>query len=63
MKLAAAAGMWLGPMRTFEAAIIGGIIGGALALAVDAALPRRSRNRDIRSGWQVSFRARSCSHA
>jgi prepilin peptidase CpaA len=32
VKLAAAAGMWLGPMRTFEAAIIGGIIGGALAL-------------------------------
>lgn len=32
VKLAAAAGMWLGPMRTFEAAIIGGIIGGVLAL-------------------------------
>jgi len=32
VKLAAAAGMWLGPMRTFEAALIGGIIGGALAL-------------------------------
>jgi prepilin peptidase CpaA len=32
VKLAAAAGMWLGPMRTFEAAIIAGIIGGALAL-------------------------------
>jgi prepilin peptidase CpaA len=32
VKLAAAAGMWLGPMRTFEAAIIGGVIGGALAL-------------------------------
>ena len=32
VKLAVAAGMWLGPMRTFEAAIIGGIIGGALAL-------------------------------
>jgi prepilin peptidase CpaA len=32
VKLAAAAGVWLGPMRTFEAAIIGGIIGGALAL-------------------------------
>jgi prepilin peptidase CpaA len=32
VKLAAAAGMWLGPMRTFEAALIGGVIGGALAL-------------------------------
>lgn len=32
VKLAAATGMWLGPMRTFEAAIIGGLIGGALAL-------------------------------
>ena len=32
VKLAAAAGMWLGPMRTFEAALIGGMIGGALAL-------------------------------
>jgi prepilin peptidase CpaA len=32
VKLAAAAGMWLGPMRTFEAAIIGGILGGVLAL-------------------------------
>jgi prepilin peptidase CpaA len=32
VKLAAAAGIWLGPMRTFEAAIIGGIIGGVLAL-------------------------------
>lgn len=32
VKLAAAAGMWLGPMRTFEAALVGGIIGGALAL-------------------------------
>jgi prepilin peptidase CpaA len=32
VKLAAAAGMWLGPMRTFEAAIIGGVVGGALAV-------------------------------
>ena len=32
VKLAAAGGMWLGPMRTFEAAIIGGLIGGLLAL-------------------------------
>lgn len=31
VKLAAAGGMWLGPMRAFEAAIIGGIIGGLLA--------------------------------
>src|SRR5947209_131438 len=31
VKLAAAAGMWIGPMRTFEAALIGGIVGGALA--------------------------------
>jgi prepilin peptidase CpaA len=32
VKLAAAGGMWLGPMRTFEAAIIGGLFGGLLAL-------------------------------
>lgn len=32
VKLAAAGGMWLGPMRTLEAAIIGGLIGGLLAL-------------------------------
>lgn len=32
VKLAAAGGMWLGPMRAFEAAIIGGLIGGLLAL-------------------------------
>lgn len=32
VKLAAAAGMWLGPMRSFEAAVVGGLIGGALAL-------------------------------
>jgi prepilin peptidase CpaA len=33
VKLFAAAGVWLGPMRTFEAAVIGGLIGGVLALA------------------------------
>lgn len=33
VKLFAAAGAWLGPPRTFEAAIIGALIGGLLALA------------------------------
>jgi prepilin peptidase CpaA len=32
VKLFAAAGAWLGPMRTFEAAVIAGVLGGLLAL-------------------------------
>lgn len=32
VKLFAAAGAWLGPMRTLEAALIGALVGGVLAL-------------------------------
>ncbi|MGI8497269.1 MAG: A24 family peptidase [Gemmatimonadaceae bacterium] len=32
VKLFAAAGAWLGPVRTFEAALIAGLIGGAMAV-------------------------------
>jgi prepilin peptidase CpaA len=32
VKLFAGAGAWLGPLRTFEAAVIAGLIGGLLAL-------------------------------